>query len=190
MGPSIALYSMDTLKNCSLLTTNTPRQCYINDALATSFELLSVLKRNYNDSLILWQTSLLLANTHMPYQKTRLLYLTYNWRLRAIIINHTSISRLQTYTITTHFFPAFQLHAIISFHSHNFYETNGVVRSTLPSAWSQIKSQITFQLANNPKTSYDLQWYISINHSHYYLWTYSRNPFLAVILSYAHSYRH
>ena len=43
----------DTWKNCFLLSMNTPQQCYASDILTTSLELPYVLKKNYNDSLIM-----------------------------------------------------------------------------------------------------------------------------------------
>ena len=71
-------YSWDIRKSCFLLGIDTPHQHYTNDMLTISLELYRVLKMNYNALLILLPTSIRLSNTHVPFQTTQSLSLTYS----------------------------------------------------------------------------------------------------------------
>ena len=70
-----------------------------------------------------------------------------------MILNHASILNQQIHTTIFYSHPVIHLHANISFHFHKCSESNVVVLTMMMSLWSQIKPQITFQHANTPSVS-------------------------------------
>ena len=67
-----------------------------------------------------------------------------------IISNHVPILGLQIHTNICYFHPVIHLHANNPIHFHNCCESNIVVLTMMMSLRSQIKSRITFLLANTP----------------------------------------
>ena len=111
---------------------------------------ICLLNRNYNVSLIIWQTSIRPSSTHIVLQTIQSLSLTYSWQWITIISSNVPMLGLRIHTIIFYFHPVIDLHANNPFHFHNCCESNVVVLTMMMSLRSEIKSRITILLANAP----------------------------------------